>query len=109
MLGAAEVESFLTDLATRHNVSASTQNQAQSAILFLYRQVLGIELPWLDGVVRPKRPVLRPRQAHLRTAAGRAGPPSRAAALLLLPAARVHLQLQRPTRLRQLAAMGADR
>jgi integrase len=55
-LGAPEVEAFLTHLATDLQVSASTQNQAQSAILFLYRQVLGMELPWLDGVVRAKRP-----------------------------------------------------
>ena len=44
-MGASEVELFLTDLATVRNVSASTQNQAQSAILFLYKEVLGDELP----------------------------------------------------------------
>jgi len=44
-MGAAEVESFLTDLAVTWNVAASTQNQALAAILFLYRQVLDIELP----------------------------------------------------------------
>ena len=43
--GAAVVESFLTDLAVRGNVAASTQNQALSALLFLYREVLGVELP----------------------------------------------------------------
>ena len=53
-MGAAEVEAFLTDLAVRCNVSASTQNQALSALLFLYREVLQINLPWLDGVVRAK-------------------------------------------------------
>jgi integron integrase len=55
-LGAAEVEAFLTHLATDGNVSASTQNQALSALLFLYREVLGIALPWLDNVVRAKKP-----------------------------------------------------
>src|SRR5690348_8243131 len=48
-LGPAEVETFLTHLAVRRRVSASTQNQAKSALLFLYREVLGVELPWLDG------------------------------------------------------------
>jgi site-specific recombinase XerD len=43
-------------LAADRHVAAATQNQALSAILFLYRQVLGRELPWLDGVQRPTRP-----------------------------------------------------
>src|SRR5256712_10060212 len=55
-MGAAEVTSFLTSLAVRDKVAASTQNQALSALLFLYREVLGVELPWLDDVVRAKRP-----------------------------------------------------
>lgn len=55
-MGAAEVEAFLSDLAVRLNVSASTQNLALSAILFLYREVLGIDLPWLSGVTRAKKP-----------------------------------------------------
>jgi site-specific recombinase XerD len=50
-LGAAEVEAFLTHLAVRRQVSASTQNQAKSAILFLYKEVIDKELPWLNGVV----------------------------------------------------------
>jgi integron integrase len=50
------VEQFLTDLAVRARVSASTQNQALSAILFLYRHVLEIDLPWLEGVVRAHAP-----------------------------------------------------
>ena len=54
-MGATEVTSFLSYLATERRVSASTQNQALSAILFLYRDVLEIQLPWLDGVVRAKR------------------------------------------------------
>lgn len=52
-MGAPEVEAFLTMLATERHVSASTHNQALSAILFLYREVLAIDLPWLDGVNRP--------------------------------------------------------
>jgi site-specific recombinase XerD len=48
-MGAAEVEAFLTYLATERRASSSTQNQALSAILFLYRDVLAVELPWLDG------------------------------------------------------------
>ena len=59
-MGGPEVERFLTSLAVDRKVSASTQNQALSAILFLYREVLEIELPWLDGVVRARRPERRP-------------------------------------------------
>lgn len=53
-MGAAEVEAFLSDLATTRTVSASTQNQAMHALLFLYKDVLGITLPWLDGITRAK-------------------------------------------------------
>ena len=53
-MGAAEVEQFLSALATELEVSASTQNQAMHAILFLYRDVLGVTLPWLDGITRAK-------------------------------------------------------
>ena len=55
-MGAAEVTAFLTALAVRDRVAASTQNQALNALLFLYRKILGVELPWLDGLVRAKRP-----------------------------------------------------
>ena len=55
-MGAPEVEAFLTHLAVEGNVAAATQNQALSALLFLYRDVLGVELPWLDNVTRAKRP-----------------------------------------------------
>lgn len=55
-LGAGEVEVFLTGLAVEGNVAASTQNQALSALLFLYREVLGLKLAWMDEVVRAKRP-----------------------------------------------------
>jgi len=53
-IGAPEVEAFLSDLATVRNVSASTQNQALAALLFLYREVLDIDLPWLNGITRAK-------------------------------------------------------
>jgi integron integrase len=59
-MGAAEVEAFLSHLATGRNVSASTQNQALAALLFLYRQVLGAQLPWLDNITRAKRQRRRP-------------------------------------------------
>ena len=55
-LGAPEVEQFLTHLAVNGKVSASTQNQALQAVLFLYRQVLGVDLPWLENVTRATRP-----------------------------------------------------
>ena len=54
-MGGPEVEAFLSHLATAGRVAPSTQNQALSALLFLYREVLAAELPWLDGVVRAKR------------------------------------------------------
>lgn len=59
-MGAAEVEAFLSDLAVRRNVSASTQNQALAALLFLYKEVLKLDLPWLGEVVRAKKPVRLP-------------------------------------------------
>jgi site-specific recombinase XerD len=59
-MGAAEVEAFLTHLAVEGQVAAATQNQALSALLFLYREVLGVDLPWLDDVVRAKRPQRMP-------------------------------------------------
>jgi len=55
-MGAAEVEAFLSHLAVEGHVASATQNQALSALLFLYRQVLGVELPWLDDVARAKQP-----------------------------------------------------
>ena len=55
-MGAVEVEAFLTHLAVEGRVAAATQNQALSALLFLYREVLNIDLPWLDKVVRAKQP-----------------------------------------------------
>lgn len=55
-MGAAEVERFLTHLAVEGRVAASTQNQALSALLFLYREVLKVDLPWLGEMTRAKRP-----------------------------------------------------
>ena len=59
-MGEAEVTAFLSHLATDLNVAASTQNQALSAILFLYGQVLDQKLGWLDGVERARRPAKLP-------------------------------------------------
>jgi integron integrase len=59
-MGAVEVEHFLTHLAVDRNVSASTQNQAKSALLFLYKEVLEMELPWLDNVTQAKAPKRMP-------------------------------------------------
>jgi len=55
-MGAAEVSAFLTHLAVDGHVAASTQNQALSALLFLYREVLEQDFGWLDDVVRAKKP-----------------------------------------------------
>ncbi len=59
-MGAKEVTAFLSHLATERNVAAATQNQALSALLFLYKWVLDRDLPWLDDMVRAKRPVRLP-------------------------------------------------
>ena len=65
-LGAKEVEAYLSHLAVARHVAAATQNQALSAILFLYRQVLETDLPWLEGIewaTKPKRiPVVLTRE-----------------------------------------------
>jgi integron integrase len=55
-LGAEHVAAFLSSLANDRNVAAATQNQALAALLFLYKEVLRIELPWMDGIVRARRP-----------------------------------------------------
>ena len=55
-MGAPEITRFLSSLAVDGRVAASTQNQALSALLFLYREVLELDVPWLDGIVRAKRP-----------------------------------------------------
>jgi len=53
-MGASEVTAFLNHLANDRSVAGATQNQALCALLFLYRHVLGVQLPWLDGLVRAK-------------------------------------------------------
>ena len=55
-MGAPEVTRFLSSLAVEGKVAASTQNQALSALLFLYGEVLAVDLPWMDEIVRAKRP-----------------------------------------------------
>lgn len=55
-LGGADVEAFLTHLVNERNVAASTHQQALAALLFLYGEVLQVELPWLDDIGRPKKP-----------------------------------------------------
>src|SRR5260370_14383820 len=59
-MGAAEITRFLSALAIERNVAASTQNQALSVLLFLYKEVVGQELPWMDDIVRAKTPVRIP-------------------------------------------------
>ncbi|MDQ3749428.1 MAG: phage integrase N-terminal SAM-like domain-containing protein, partial [Acidobacteriota bacterium] len=54
-MGAAEVEAFLTHLAVERTVAASTQNQALAALLFLYREVLSVDLPWLEKFTPAKK------------------------------------------------------
>ena len=54
-MGAAEVEAFLSHLAVERHVSANTQNQALAAVLFLYQQVLGMKLPWMESITRAKK------------------------------------------------------
>jgi len=68
-MGGPEVQEFLSHLATVRDVSASTQNQGLQALLFLYRHVLKVELPWMDSVVRARRSrrlpvVLTPQEAN---------------------------------------------
>ncbi|WP_432720099.1 phage integrase N-terminal SAM-like domain-containing protein [Jeongeupia wiesaeckerbachi] len=53
-MGKAEIEAFLSHLAVDRNVTASTQNQAKAALLFLYREVLALELPWLADITQAK-------------------------------------------------------
>lgn len=59
-MGGREVTAFLSYLAMERDVAAATQQQALSALLFLYKHVLGIDLPWLDDLVRPKKPARLP-------------------------------------------------
>jgi integron integrase len=59
-MGTDEIRQFLSHLATDRSVAASTQNQALSALLFLYREVLGVELPYVEGIERARRPTRVP-------------------------------------------------
>ena len=85
-MGGAEVEGFLSQLAVQGKVAAATQNQALAALLFLYKQVLGIELPWMEGVVRAKRsqrvPTVLSRDETTRVLARMDGRPWLLASLL---------------------------
>lgn len=77
-MGAAEVTTFLNHLATQRRVSASTQNQALCALVFLYRKVLEIELPALEGLDRAQRPEHLPSvlsRGDVRALLGRLEPP----------------------------------
>src|SRR5438876_454033 len=85
-MGAPEVARFLSSLAVDGHAAASTQNQALSALLFLYREVLGVELPWLDEVVRARRPERLPvvlTRDEERAVLGRLDGPARLMACLL--------------------------
>ena len=78
-MGAAEVNAFLNDLAVERTVSAATQNQALSALLFLYRHVLAEPLPWLDDLIRAQRPQRLPvvlTVDEVREVIRRVAPPS---------------------------------
>ncbi|MGA9829341.1 MAG: integron integrase [Rhodanobacteraceae bacterium] len=85
-MGGAEVERFLSSLATEGRVAASTQNQALSALLFLYREVLRTDLPWMENVVRAKRlrrvPTVLSREELSRLLAAMEGRPRLLASLL---------------------------
>ena len=70
-MGAPEVEAFLTHLAVQGKVAASTQNQAKAALLFLYREVLEQDLPWLQNVEPAKAPKRLPVPARPLAAAAR--------------------------------------
>src|ERR1700690_3483469 len=59
-MGAIEVESFLTDLAVMRKCAPSTHKQALAALLFLYREVLTMDLPWMQNLGRPTTPVRIP-------------------------------------------------
>lgn len=85
-MGAAEVTAFLSFLATERRVSASTQNQALASLVFVYREVLERDLPWLDDLVRAKRslhvPVVMSRDEVVRVLAEIRGMPQLMAVLL---------------------------
>jgi integron integrase len=85
-MGAPEITRFLTSLAVDRKVASSTQNQALSALLFLYRDVLEHDLPWLDDIVRARRPERLPvvlTQDEVRAVLGRLEGPPRLMAYLM--------------------------
>jgi integron integrase len=85
-MGAEEVRRFLSDLASQRDVAASTQNQAFSALLFLYKEVLKQELPWIDDIQRVRRPAKLPvvfTPAEARAVLGNMKGPARLMAQLL--------------------------
>ncbi len=85
-MGAGHVKTFLDHLATRRRVAASTQNQALAALLFLYREVLGVDLPWIDNLVRAKAPQRLPvvlTRAEVRQVLSHLAGPTRLIAALL--------------------------
>ena len=71
--GRKEVEAFLTYLAVERNVAASTQSQAKSALLFLYKEVLELALPWLDNVEEAKKPKRLPEVLNVKEVEGLLG------------------------------------
>jgi integron integrase len=85
-MGAPQVEAFLTMLAAERRVSPSTHNQALSALLFLYREVLAIDLPWLQDLERPTRPRYIPSvltQQEVAAVLAALAPPAQLVARLL--------------------------
>lgn len=85
-LGRPGIEQFLSALAVKDNVAAATQNQALGALLFLYREVLGITLDWLDDVVRAKKPARLPvvlTRVEIQELLARLDGPRRLAAMLM--------------------------
>ena len=85
-MGKTKIEAFLSALATKRNVSASTQNQALGGLLLLYREVLNTRVGWLDEVVRAKRPKRIPvvlTRAEVRSVFGHLHGPKRLADVLL--------------------------
>ena len=86
MMGAPEINEFLSWLAVERNVAASTQNQALSGILFLYREVLGEEVPWMNDLVRARRtarvPVVLTRDEVRRLLGAMTGTPHLVARLI---------------------------
>jgi integron integrase len=85
-MGADQIRQFLTHLAVKSNVAASTQNQALCALLFLYRDVLRVELPYVEGIERARQPARVPvvftRQEVERLLAQLSGTPGLIAGLL---------------------------